>query len=144
MNIKQAVPFFAVTSMDISLRFYTQGLAFEVKNKWSPRGKIEWCWLERDGAALMLQEFRTEGADSWRPEGKVGIGVSINFLCEDALTLYHEFISKKLQPSEPFVGNHMWVVSLRDPDGYSLFFESATEVAEETKYSEWRNDSLKN
>jgi lactoylglutathione lyase len=140
MNIKLAVPFFAVTSMDSSLQFYTGALAFEVKNKWEPRGKIEWCWLERDGAALMLQEFRTEGPDSWRPEGKVGIGVSIYFLCEDALKLYHEFLSKGLHPAEPFVGNHMWVVPLRDPDGYSVFFESATDVAEETKYSEWKKD----
>jgi len=29
---------------------------------------------------------------------------------------------------------------VRDPDGYSLFFESPTDVAEETKYSEWKND----
>jgi catechol 2,3-dioxygenase-like lactoylglutathione lyase family enzyme len=140
MNIKQAVPFFAVDSMERSLQFYTDGLAFEVKNKWQPRGEIEWCWIEREGAVLMLQEFRKEGPDSWQPEGKVGIGVSINFLCDDALKLYHEFMSKGLQPSEPFVGNHMWVVPLRDPDGYSLFFESATEVAEETKYSEWKKD----
>jgi lactoylglutathione lyase len=33
----------------------------------------------------------------------------------------------------------MWVVPLRDPDGYSLFFESATDVPEETKYSQWKN-----
>jgi hypothetical protein len=140
MNIKQAVPFFAVDSMERSLQFYTNGLAFEVKNNWQPRGKVEWCWIEREGAALMLQEFRKEGHDSWQPEGKVGIGVSVNFLCEDALKLYHEFMSKGLQPSEPFVGNHMWVVPLRDPDGYSLFFESATDAAEETKYSEWKKD----
>ena len=139
MNIKLAVPFFIVNSMEKSLQFYTKALAFEVKNKWEPRGKIEWCWLERDGAALMLQEFRTEGADGWQPEGKVGIGVSVYFLCEDALKLYHEFMSRELQPSEPFVGNHMWVVPVRDPDGYSLFFESATDVPEETKYSEWEN-----
>ncbi|TMI78978.1 MAG: VOC family protein [Bacteroidetes bacterium] len=140
MNIKQAVPFFAVNSMDTSLQFYTEGLAFEIKNKWQPRGKIEWSWLEREGAAIMLQEFQTDGPDSWKPDGKVGIGVSINFLCEDSLKLYHEFMGRGLQPSEPFVGNHMWVVSLRDPDGYSLFFESATDVAEETKHSEWRKN----
>jgi lactoylglutathione lyase len=144
MNIKQAIPFFAVTSMDKSLEFYTAGVAFEIKNKWEPRGKIEWCWIEREGAALMLQEFRTEGPDSWRPDGKVGVGISINFICEDALKLYHEFMGRGLKPSEPFVGNHMWVVPLRDPDGYSLFFESPTDVAEETKYSEWKNEgSLK-
>jgi hypothetical protein len=38
---------------------------------------------------------------------------------------------------EPFVGNHMWVVSFTDPDGYRLDFESQTDVPEETKYSDW-------
>jgi lactoylglutathione lyase len=32
----------------------------------------------------------------------------------------------------------MWVVSLSDPDGYRLEFESPTDVPEETKLSEWK------
>ena len=32
----------------------------------------------------------------------------------------------------PFVGNHMWVTGLRDPDGYQLYFESPTDVPEDT------------
>jgi hypothetical protein len=132
-NVKQAVPFFMVVNMTNSLKFYVQGLGFELKNKWEPRGKIEWCWLERGGVALMLQEYREE----WLPEGKLGQGVSICFVCEDALQLYHEFLQNGLQPNEPFVGNKMWVTSLKDPDGYNLDFESYTDVSEETKYSEW-------
>ncbi len=38
---------------------------------------------------------------------------------------------------EPFVGNKMWVTSISDPDGYKLDFESITDEAEETKYSDW-------
>jgi lactoylglutathione lyase len=30
----------------------------------------------------------------------------------------------------------MWVTSLRDPDGYRIDFESYTDVAEETVFSE--------
>jgi hypothetical protein len=37
-----------------------------------------------------------------------------------------------LQPSRPFVGNGYWVVELEDPDGYKLYFESPTDVAEGT------------
>jgi hypothetical protein len=33
----------------------------------------------------------------------------------------------------------MWVTSLTDPDGYRLFFESDTDVPEETKLSEWES-----
>jgi len=38
---------------------------------------------------------------------------------------------------EPFVGNGMWVTTFTDPDNYKIFFESATDVPEETKYSAW-------
>ena len=69
MNVQQAVPFFGVSNMETSLRFYIDGLGFTMKNKWIDEGKLRWCWLEIDKAALMLQEYRLEG--------KRGIGVSI-------------------------------------------------------------------
>ena len=123
-----------VTDMETSLHFYVDGLGFVLKNTWTPRGTIEWCWLEREGAALMLQEYR-EGNPNI-PAIK-GAGVAICFQCVDALALYHEFMSKGLTPKEPFVGNQLWDVGLKDPDGYSLHFESPTDVPEETTYSEW-------
>ena len=43
--------------------------------KWIDDGKLRWCWLEHGDAALMLQEFRKERLNSWKPEGKVGVGV---------------------------------------------------------------------
>ena len=55
-NIQYAVPFFMVSDMDASLRFYVDGLGFAVLNTWTPRGKIEWCWLQREGGPLMLQQ----------------------------------------------------------------------------------------
>ena len=137
-NIKQAVPFFAISNMENSLRFYVDGLGFEMTQKWIPNDKIEWCYLQRGGGAIMLQEFRKEGADAREFEGKIGEGISICFMCEDALELYHEFTSRKIKVSEPFVGNGMWVISLSDPDGYKLDFESYTDVPEETRYADWK------
>lgn len=84
----------------------------------------------------MLQEFKKEGPNSWTPEGKVGVGVTICFICEDALALYHEFTARGIAASLPFVGNGMWVTSLADPDGYRIDFESYTDVAEGTEYTE--------
>jgi len=136
MNVKQAVPFFAVSNIEQSLRYYTDGLGFEMKNKWIDEGKLRWCWLQLGGAALMLQEFRKEGHDSWTPNGKVGEGVTICFQCEDALAIYREVTSRGIEASRPFVGNGMWVTSLRDPDGYRIEFESLTDVPEETMYEE--------
>ena len=133
-NLKQAVPFFMVTSIDRSLDFYVRGLGFEVKIDWKPNGRIEWCWLEREGIAIMLQEYR-EGS---KPKEKLGQGVSVCFMCNDALALYKQFLAASLSPQEPFVGNNLWDVQLTDPDGYNIHFESPTEVPEETKYSEWK------
>jgi hypothetical protein len=48
-----------------------------------------------------------------------------------------------LKPNEPFVGNNMWVVTIKDPDGYNLDFESPTDVPEETKYSDWNKSNNK-
>lgn len=132
-NIKQAVPFFMVKNMELSLRFYIDGLGFTLINQWEPRGTIEWCWLQREGAAIMLQEPRNPNKFA----GKLGDGVSICFQCSDALALYHEFTERGITIQEPFVGNNMWVVAFNDTDGYKLDFESPTDVEEETKYSDW-------
>lgn len=135
-NVKQAVPFFAVSNIEASIRYYSDGLGFEMANKWIDEGKLRWCWLQRGGAALMLQEFKKEGHDSWVPEGKVGVGVSICFICADALAFYREVTARGIKASRPFVGNGMWVTSLLDPDGYRIEFESYTDVPEGTAYSE--------
>jgi lactoylglutathione lyase len=134
-NVQQAVPFFMVTDMVRSLRFYIDGLGFSLRNKWTPDAphKIRWGWLESGGAALMLQEYAAGRA----PLEKRGQGVSVWFQCRDALALYHEFRSRGLEPREPFVGNSLWDVAISDPDGYSLHFESPTDVPEETTFSEW-------
>jgi catechol 2,3-dioxygenase-like lactoylglutathione lyase family enzyme len=141
-NINQAVPFFAVPSMENSLRFYVDGLGFEMTHKWIHHDKIEWCCLQRGGGSIMLQEFRKEGPDARAFEGKLGEGIAICFICEDALELYHELITRGIKVSEPFVGNGMWVIRLSDPDGYKLEFESNTDVPEETRYSDWKDSQI--
>jgi len=135
-NLKRAVPFFGVSNIEESVRYYVDGLGFEMANRWIDDGKLRWCWLERGGAALMLQEFWKEGHHANVPEVKLGEGVSICFICEDALALYRELRSRGIQASKPCVENGMWVTSLTDPDGYKLMFESYTDTPEETEFSE--------
>jgi catechol 2,3-dioxygenase-like lactoylglutathione lyase family enzyme len=135
--IKQAVPFFMVANIQKSLDFYVAGLGFEMTNQWIDDGKLRWCWLQQGRAALMLQEYPAQTRQRLASEAKVlGVGVSIYFICEDALAIYREFTSRGVKAGRPFVGNAMWVTSITDPDGYKLFFESPTDVAEETVYSE--------
>jgi len=135
-NVKQAVPFFGVSNIEASLHFYVDGLGFEMTKQWIDEGKLRWCWLQLGEAALMLQEFKKKGQDAWVLEGKLGVGVSIDFICEDALAIYREVRSRGIQASKPFVGNGMWVTGMSDPDGYKIEFESDTDVPEETEYSE--------
>jgi catechol 2,3-dioxygenase-like lactoylglutathione lyase family enzyme len=130
-NVQQAVPFFWVSNIEASLRFYVDGLGFEKTKQWIDEGKLRWCWLELGGAAHMLQEYSSGKI----PSTNRGEGVSICFQCKDALAIYHEAIAHGLQPQRPFVGNGMWVTILTDPDGYKLDFESPTDVPEETEYS---------
>lgn len=131
-NVKQAVPFFMVTDIERSVKFYTEGLHFEMINKWIDKDKLRWCWLQWGGAAIMLQEYLPEHI----PQIKRGEGVSVCFQCEDALAIYHDALFKNIVASEPEVGNSMWVTLITDPDGYKLDFESHTEVPEGTKLSE--------
>jgi len=131
-NLTEAVPFFMVTSMEASLRFYVDGLGFRKTCEWVPRGTIEWCSLQRGDTTVMLQEYR-EGR---RPDGKLGLGVSACFTCEDAIAYYKELKSRGIEGQRPFVGNRMWVTNVTDPDGYHLSFESATDAPEESEYEE--------
>jgi uncharacterized glyoxalase superfamily protein PhnB len=142
VNVKQAVPFFGVTNMEASLKFYVDGLGFKIKNYWipdraedKPDGRIRWCWLELGAAAIMLQEFLPER----HPKETLGTGVNICFQCEDALALYREFKSREVEVrNRPFVGNNMWVVGLTDPDGYRIEFGSPTDAPEESELEEDR------
>jgi lactoylglutathione lyase len=140
VNVKHAVPFFGVTNMESSLRFYVDGLGFRMKNSWipdraedQPDGRIRWCWLELGEAAIMLQECLPER----RPKEALGTGVNICFQCEDALALYREFKSRGIQTlKRPFVGNRLWVVPVIDPDGYRMEFSSPTDAPEESEFEE--------
>jgi lactoylglutathione lyase len=135
-NVTQAVPFFAVSDIDASLRFYIDGLGFVMTNKWIDEGKMRWCWLQIGDAALMLQEFRKEGPNARVLEGKLGTGVTICFVCNDALAIYRDAVARGIEAKRPFVGNGMWVTSMSDPDGYRIEFESRTDVSEETVLAE--------
>ena len=135
-NVQQAVPFFWVRDIDESLRFYIDGLGFTKTIEWVDDGKLRWCWLELGGAAVMLQEFWQSAHHRNVTTDKLGAGVSINFICKDALVLYKDFKARCIDARKPFVGNRMWVTHTTDPDGYNLYFESPTDAPEETEFSE--------
>src|SRR5436305_1562038 len=87
-HVQQAVPFFGVTNIETSARWYVDRLGFAMTKTWTPEGKLRWCWLQLGDAALMLQEFAKV------PDGPLGTGVSINFICDDAIAFHREVKSR--------------------------------------------------
>src|ERR1017187_8156935 len=108
VNVKQAVPFFGVTNMEASLRFYVDGLGFKMKHRWIPNrkedkpdGRIRWYRLQLGDAAIMLQEF----PPGRRPHESLGTGVIVCFRAQDGLALYRLFNSGGFRTRKPpFVG----------------------------------------
>ena len=135
-NVQQAVPFFSVSNIEESVRYYVDRLDFTMGRHWIVEGKLRWCWLQNGNAALMLQEFPREGRNSWTPAGKVGEGVTIYFNCRDAREIYREAIRRGAAASKPVVGNGQWETNLADPDGYRIVFVSQTDLPEDTELSE--------
>jgi lactoylglutathione lyase len=134
IGVEQVVPLLLVKSMQASLLYYVDGLGFTMTNQWIDQGELRWCWLQLGGAALMLQQSRDDHHEMTRADGPVGVGVGFNFICRDALAFYHQVTARGITTKRPFVGNRMWVTSLRDPDGYEHHFESPTDAPEETEY----------
>lgn len=134
MTVHRAVPFLWVGDIDRSLRYYVDGLGFTIHDRWVDDGRIRWCWLTLGDAAIMLQEFWKDGLHQSAPDSPLGLGVTICFICDDALALHRTYTVRGIVSSRgPFVGNGMWVTSLRDPDGYGLSFESPTDEPEGTE-----------
>ena len=135
-NVEQAVPFFWVRNIQESVRFYVDGLGFTLTTEWVDGGSLRWCWLQLGAAAVMLQELSKEARAGVAPPASTRARVSVYFVCKDALAIYREVRSRGVLVKRPIVGNRMWVAEVADPDGNALFFESPTDVAEETEYTD--------
>ena len=134
-NVQQAVPFFMVSNMEASLRFYVEGLGFKRTKQWIPDAESG-----KSAGAGSNSATPPSCSRSTFPENPLqqtlGEGISVCFQCKDALAIYHEARARGLNPKTPFVGNGLWVTGFNDPDGYKLDFESPTDVPEETVYSD--------
>ena len=115
-NVQQAVPFFRVSNIEASVRYYVDGLGFEMTKKWIDDGQaplvLAPAWERRPDAAGVSQR---RAAMPGRRKAKLGVGVSICFTCKDALAIYREITSRGIAATRPFVGNAMWVTSVRGP-----------------------------
>ena len=134
-DVERTVPLPAAAGTGTSLEFHVNGPGFAMTRRWIHEGRSRWRRREHGTAALRLREFDRKGPHAWIPGGKLGAGVSINFIRRDALALHREFQARGIQAGRPFVGNGMWVTSPKDPDGYQLHFENVTDAPEDTEYA---------
>jgi uncharacterized glyoxalase superfamily protein PhnB len=119
--VRELVPLLFVDDINRSVEFYRDRLGFTVTQRWEPDGALAWCRLQRDGSALMLQQATDEDA----PASERGRGVGFFFVCDNADTMYAEFVARGLEVAPPqaaFYGMNQ--LFLRDPDRYDLCFES--------------------
>ena len=122
--VQEIVPLLFVEDVMRSAAFYRERLGFEIVNKWEPESKLNWCRMERDGCALMLQQACEEDGPA---EGR-GRGVGFFFNCGDADAMHAELCSRGLAVDPPKLAFYgMNQLFLKDPDGYELCFQSAHE-----------------
>lgn len=83
-NVKQAVPFFGVTNMEASLRFYVDGLGFKMKRSWVPddsQGDYQRRRYEPKTFDLRGELYRIFGVDLTNVRGISAITAQ-TILCE--------------------------------------------------------------
>ena len=122
--ISELVPLLYVDDVDLSVAFYRDKLGFLLATAWKPDGKLTWCRMERDGAAVMLQQDCQEDG----PVDGRGRGVGFFFNCDDAEALHRELRANGLSIAPPELAFYgMNQVFVKDPDGYELCFQSDQE-----------------
>ena len=122
-TLQRLVPLLVAEDHAASVAFYAERLGFRVMHTWDPDGKLAWCQIEREGAALMLQQA-CPGEDHLSPGRAEGVWFYFN--CDDVDAMHAELASRGLTVAPPTVAFYgMKQAFVRDPDGYMLCFQSA-------------------
>ncbi len=124
-SIRETWPLLFVQDIARSLDFYRDRLGFEVVHEAQNDGQVFWCRLKRDHSSLMLQQAEPEDGE---PQGR-GRGVVLYFVCDDADAMHADLTARGLDLPEPETAYYgMRQVSVVDPDGYDLCFESPVDL----------------
>jgi glyoxylase I family protein len=117
-----------VFDMPASLRFYCDGLGFEVLQSSAPLPDAGWAWLRRGDAELMLNtafesEHRPPAADAGRLAAHADTGLYI--ACPDVDGAYRQLLAEGIAVKPPKVAPYgMKQLYVSDPDGYLVCFQS--------------------
>ncbi|MGQ9524940.1 MAG: VOC family protein [Armatimonadota bacterium] len=125
-TVHELVPLLFVDDIEGTVSFYRDRLGFQVVQEARWGGKLGWCRLERQNAALMLQQATEED----EPAQNRGLGVGFYFICDDADAIYAELLSRGMQLDPPQTAYYgMRQLYMKDPDGYIICFESPIDTA---------------
>jgi glyoxylase I family protein len=128
IDVRGLAPLLQVFDMPTSLKFYCEGLGFElVTSDGKPAPHNDWVLLRLNGTELMLN---TAYEADQRPASPDPAGISahqdttIYFGCADIDAAYAHLQAKGIPANEPKVAPYgMKQLYLSDPDGYQLCFQ---------------------
>jgi len=128
IDVRGLAPLLSVFDMPTSIKFYCEGLGFEiVATDNLPAPHFGWVLLRLNGTELMLNT----AYEAWqRPPGPEPSRIAAHddtclyFGCPDVDSAYRHLQEKGVDLSPPKVAPYgMKQLYLKDPDGYSLCFQ---------------------
>lgn len=132
IEIRGLAPLLQVFDMPASIRFYRDGLGFEiVGNDGKDSPDFDWVLLRWNGAELMLNTaYEREQRPSTPDPARIAAheDTCIYFGCPDVDGAYAHLQAKGIKSEVPRIAPYgMKQLYLKDPDGYALCFQWATE-----------------
>jgi glyoxylase I family protein len=128
IDVRGIAPLLAVFDMPTSIKFYCEGVGFEVvSTDGKPAPKFDWVLLRLNGSELMLNSAYDEAERPPTPDpARVSAhqDVVIYFGCPDVDGAYAHLLGMGINVKEPKVAPYgMKQLYLTDPDGYLLCFQ---------------------
>jgi catechol 2,3-dioxygenase-like lactoylglutathione lyase family enzyme len=128
IDIRGVVPLFQVFDMPTSIKFYCEGLGFEIvgtDGKTVPNN--DWVWLRLNGAEVMLNTAYEAKYRPPQPDPSKMMAhedTCLYFGCPDVDGAYRYLTEKGVKAKAPKVAPYgMKQMYVRDPDGYELCFQ---------------------
>ncbi len=126
MKIKNIVPMLATEDMEASIRFYSETLGFELRDKFESGGRLWWCELSRDGQSIMLTQHEVDVRKAGAREGFAQTAINV-YLNSGVEALHERLTGEGRAVSElrvTFYG--MKEFDMRDPSGYTVLVGQET------------------
>lgn len=131
-EIDSLVPELWCSDFEVSLKFYTTVLGFEIAQR---RGSDPHAYLTLNGAQIMIAHWRLDGNwVPWLPDDMArpyGRGINFQFMVRDVDAMYEAVLARGSRPLLDIYDADIWKTDcmdtrrqflISDPDGYVLRF----------------------